>query len=93
MKRAFLDRKVFHDASKMGEKEAMGYADFIPKLETFISESGLGADDIQLNFPRCPYADLESPDFPFYMENLKEAGFNEEVDKRLGLDEAHIRYF
>ena len=74
----------------MGEKEARGYAEFIPKLEKFISDSGLGTE-FRLNFPRCPYADLESPDFPFFMENLKEVGFNEEVDKKLGLDEAHVK--
>lgn len=74
----------------MGEKEARGYAKFIPDLEKFIRDSGL-ENQIVLNFPKCPYADLDSPDFPFFMENMRELGYIDEFNKKLGLDEAHIK--
>jgi hypothetical protein len=55
----------------MGEKEALAYAQLIPDLEKFIRESGLESE-IRLNFPGCPFVDLECAEPYFFMENLKQ---------------------
>jgi hypothetical protein len=84
------ERKVFHNATQMGEKETRFYADFLPKLNHFIKDSGL-ENEVTFNFPSCPHAELTSEDFYFFMENLKECGYAVEFDKKLGLDAQHTR--
>ncbi len=63
--------------------------ELFPALNLFIEESGL-ENEIKLNFPPCPYAELEEDDFYFFMENMKENGYTEEVDKKLGLNFINI---
>lgn len=84
------DQKVFHSGTKMGEKETRAYAEFIPDLKKFISDLELKTE-IQLNFPPCLYAELEKDEYYFLMENMKESGYMEEVNKKLGLDVIHIK--
>ena len=74
----------------MDEKETRAYAEFIPDLNKFISDLGLETE-IHLNFPPCPYAELEKDEYYFFMENMKECGYKEEVNKKLGLDVAHVK--
>ena len=64
--------------------------ELFPALDQFIKECGL-ENEIELNFPPCPYAELEEDDFYFFMENMKEHGYTEEVDKKLGIDEDHVK--
>jgi hypothetical protein len=84
------DQKDFHSGTKMGEKETQAYAEFIPDLQKFIKDMGLETD-IQLNFPPCLYAELEKDEFYFFLENMKECGYKEEVNKKLGLDVDHVK--
>ncbi len=74
----------------MDEKETRAYAEFIPDLKKFIQDLGLESE-IRLNFPPCPYAELEKDEFYFFMENMKECGYKEEVNKKLGLDVTHVK--
>jgi len=46
---------------------------------------------VKLNFAKCPYADFETKDIYFFMENLKHSGFVDEVDKKAGLDMNHTK--
>ena len=87
---ASLERKVFHNATMMGEKEARAYSNLIPDLRTFIRDLGL-EKEIVLNFPNCPFVELNKTEPYFFMENMKEKGYNEEFDKKLGLDVAHVK--
>ena len=84
------ERKVFHNASQMGEKETRFYSDFLPQLNSFIKSSGL-ENEIQFNFPPCPHAELAEEEFYFFMENMKECGYAVEFNKKLGLDAQHVR--
>ncbi len=84
------DQKDFHSGTNMGEKETRAYAEFIPDLQKFIKDMGLETD-IQLNFPPCLYAELEKDEFYFFLENMKECGYKEEVNKKLGLDVDHVK--
>jgi len=63
--------------------------ELFPALNQFIKDSGL-ENEIKLNFPPCPYAELEEDDFYFFMENMKENGYTEEVDKKLGVNFINI---
>jgi hypothetical protein len=64
--------------------------ELFPALNQFIKESGL-EKEIQLNFPPCPYAKLEGKDYFFFMENMREKGYAEEGDKKLGIDAVHVK--
>ena len=84
------EQKEFHSGTKMAEKETRAYSELIPDLKKFISDFGLETE-IQLNFPPCLYAELEKYEYYFFRENMKDCGYKEEVNKKLGLDVVHIK--
>ena len=85
-----ISKQHLLDLRKFEDNLIIPLTELFPALNQFIKESGL-ENDIEINFPPCPYAELEEDNFYFFMENMKEDGYSEEVDKKLGIDAAHIK--
>jgi len=71
------------------EREANFFGKLLPKLKEFLSSKNLS--DLLPNLCPVPYCAWTDQDKVLIMQNLKEEGFRDAINKKAGLDIVHVR--
>jgi len=71
------------------EREVNFFGDLLPALKDFLSSKGL--PDLLPNFCSVPYSAWTEDDKVLIMQNLKDEGWRDAINKKEGLDIEHVR--
>jgi len=82
--RAILSMRLRSD-----EREQFFFGTFLPQLKDFLSKKGV--PELLPNFCSIPYSAWTEDDKILIMQNLKEEGWRDAINKKAGLDIYHVR--
>jgi len=74
---------------KLDEREVDFFGHLLPAIKQFLSEKGV--PELLPNFCSVPYSSWTEDDKVLIMQNLKEEGWRDAVNKKAGLDIEHVR--
>jgi len=82
-------RALMSLAYKADEREASFYGILVPQLKNFLSSKGI--PELLPKLCSVPYSAWTEEDKVLIMENLKEEGWRDAINKKAGLDIEHVR--
>merc|ERR1712013_190706 len=74
---------------KLDEREVNFFGNLLPGIKEFLSAKGV--PDLLPNFCSAPYSSWTEDDKILIMQNLKDEGWRDAVNKKAGLDIEHVR--
>jgi len=83
------NRAIMSMKFKADEREENFFGTLLPKLKDFLSSKGV--PELLPNFCSIPYSAWTEDDKVLIMQNLKEEGWRDAINKKAGLDIEHVR--
>ena len=83
------NRALMTLAYKADEREAAFYGDFLPQIREFLRSKGMS--DLMPRICSVPYTAWDEDDKVLIMDDLKEDGWRDAINKKAGLDIEHTR--
>jgi len=84
-----VNRAIMSLKIKADEREVNFFGNLLPALKDFLSSKGVS--ELLPNFCSVPYSSWTEEEKVLIMENLKEEGWRDAVNKKAGLDIEHVR--
>ena len=84
-----VNRAIMSLKIKADEREVNFFGNLLPALKEFLSSKGVS--ELLPNFCSVPYNSWTEEEKVLIMENLKEEGWRDAINKKAGLDIEHVR--